>query len=134
MVLAQQRLFLGKSEWIRSLEYDQWRLESDLNPGVLFAFREESQCNGLLELATTFVDEEVEEDDVDSLFVEAPETNEAIKERNVFVAEALEALVSHNARLSKCETNPGSIDAWVPPVLMEPLKSHPFLRELRIAT
>lgn len=133
VILEQQRLFLGKSEWIRSLEYDQWRLASDLNPGVLFAFREESRCRGLLELATTFVDEEGEEDDVDSLFAEAPETNEAIKERNVFAAEALAALVGQNTRLSKCEVNLGSIDTWVLPVLIEPLKSHPFLRELRIA-
>ncbi|KAH7044706.1 hypothetical protein BKA57DRAFT_87513 [Linnemannia elongata] len=133
VILTQQRLFLGKSEWIRSLEYDQWRLASDLNPGVLFAFREDSRCRGLLELATTFVDEEREEHDVDSLFVEAPETNEAIKERNVFAAEALGALMGQNARLTKCEFNLGSIDAWVLPVLMDPLKCHPFLREVRIA-
>ncbi|KAK3840365.1 MAG: hypothetical protein JOS17DRAFT_726841, partial [Linnemannia elongata] len=133
VILAQQNLFLEKSEWIRTLEYDQWRLVSDLNPGVLFAFREESRCRNLLELATTFVDEEGEEDDMDSLFVEAPETNEAVKERNVFAAEALGALVGQNERLSKCEVNLGSIDAWVLPVLMEPLKFHPFLRELRLA-
>ncbi|KAF9151043.1 hypothetical protein BG015_007131 [Linnemannia schmuckeri] len=133
VIVAQQRLFLEKSAWVRSLEYDQWCLPSDLNPGILFAFREESRCRSLLELSTTFIDQEGDEDDVDSLFVEKPETNEAIKERNVFAAEALGALLDQNTRLNKCEVNLGSIDSWVLPVLMEPLKRHPYLRELRIA-
>lgn len=140
-ITEQQRLFLDKSMWIRCLEYDQYHLLSDLNPGVLLAFRDESRCHSLSELSTTFIDEEDEEhpkeedegDDLSSLFVEKPQTNETIKERNMFAAEALGALVGQNTRLSKCDVNLGSIDSWVLPVLMEPLKRHPHLRELRIS-
>ncbi|KAG0292232.1 hypothetical protein BGZ96_004412 [Linnemannia gamsii] len=146
-IAEQQSLFLNKSAWIRCQEYDQYHLLSDLNPGVLLAFRDESRCYSLSELSTTFIDEEGAEhpeeeeeeekedegDEVNSLFVENPQTNKAIKVRNLFAAEALGALVGQNTRLSKCEVNLGSIDSWVLPVLMEPLKRHPHLRELRIS-
>ncbi|KAF9906195.1 hypothetical protein EC991_000907, partial [Linnemannia zychae] len=138
---ARERLFLQKSRWIRNLEYDQYRLPNALNPAALFAFWDESRCRHLLELSTTFIDEETdtqienldgEDEDLDSLFVLKPESNASIKERNLFAAAALVSLINQNPRLRKCEFNLGSMDSWVLPVLMDPLKRHPFLRELRI--
>ncbi|KAG0203571.1 hypothetical protein BGX33_009036 [Mortierella sp. NVP41] len=137
---AHQKLFLEKSQWIRSLEFDQDGLPNELNVGVLFAFRPESLCNNLLELSTLFIDqerdfaeEEEEEDEVNALFVEKT-VEQTVVEQNVYAAEALGVLMDRNARLRKVEVNLGSVGRLVLPILMEPLKKHPYLQELRIST